>query len=96
MASRGIDEVLMPGQVLALQKRIEILAPQREHTLQQLAAATDEAEALAKAGNDAAGADRALKRAARLRTEVAAVTGEMDTLRSLVAARLNQSPQGRS
>jgi hypothetical protein len=95
MASRGIDEVLMPGQVLALQKRIEILAPQREQSIKQLEAAKNEAAALARSGNDTAGADRALKRAARLRTEVAAVTGEIETLESLVAARLARSPQGR-
>lgn len=85
----------MPGQVASLQKRIQILVPQREHCLQQLAAATDEASALSKPGNDSSGAERALKRAARLRTEVAAVTREMDTLQSLVAARLAQSPRPR-
>jgi hypothetical protein len=81
----------MPGQVAALQKRIEALTPQRDRCLHQLAAANAEAAALSKSGNSSGDADRALKRAARLRTEAAAVNAEMDTLHSLVAARLARS-----
>jgi hypothetical protein len=90
MASRGVDEVLMPGQVAALQRRIEILAPEKERCLRQIAEATNEAAAFTKSG-DTKDADRALKRAARLRTEANTVSGEMDTLRSLVAARMAQT-----
>lgn len=81
----------MPGQVEALQKRIEVLVPDRDRRVKELAAATAEAASLAD--TDTAGSDRARKRAARLKTEVAAVNGEMETLRSLVAARLAQSPR---
>ncbi|MFY9615657.1 MAG: hypothetical protein WAT58_09695 [Candidatus Dormiibacterota bacterium] len=93
MASRGVDEVLMPGQVAALQKRIEVLVPDRERRLRDLQAATEEAASISKAGGDSRGAERALKRAARLRSEAAAITNEMATLESLVAARLAQSPR---
>jgi hypothetical protein len=93
MASRGVDEVLMPGQVAALQKRIEVLIPDRDRRVRELAAATKEAAALAKPGGDSKEADRAMKRAARLRVEVTAVTGEMATLHSLVEARLAQTPR---
>ena len=80
----------MPGQVASLQRRIEILEPERQRCERQLVEATSEAAAFSKAG-EVKDADRALKRAARLRTEVASVMGEMDTLRSLVAARVAQT-----
>jgi hypothetical protein len=91
VATRGIDEVLMPGQVAALERRIQLLVPERDRCLQELANASDDAVALGKAGNDAREAERAVKRSARLRIELATLTGEMDTLRSLVAARWAQS-----
>jgi hypothetical protein len=85
----------MPGQVAALQRRIQLLIPDRDRRVAELEAATQEAASLAKAGKDAREADRALKRAARLRTDVATLSGEVATLRSLVAARLAQSPRAR-
>jgi hypothetical protein len=85
----------MPGQVLALQRRIELLLPEQQRYVRELAAATEEAKAQSKPGGDAREAERALKRAARLRTEAAAVNREVETLNSLVAARLSQSARPR-
>ena len=81
----------MPGQVNTLQKRIEGLAPEQERCEAQLKGALDEAARLTQSGDDPKGVERAVKRAARLRVELAAVTGEIETLRSLVAARLAQT-----
>src|SRR5258708_34494230 len=78
----------MPGQLAALERRIELLVSAREQSLRQLAAATDEAAALSQTSDDAPGAGRALKRAARLRTDRGAPTREIDTLRPMVAAPL--------
>ena len=81
----------MPGQVASLQKRLALLAPERERCLGQLSAATEEARTLADGQQDPGGAGRALKRAARLRTELASITGEIATLESLVAARMGRT-----
>lgn len=95
MASRGVDDVLMPGQVLSLQKRIAQLGPERERHAKLLADATTEAAALQKTGDDPKGVERVLKRAARIKVDLAGVTREIDTLNSLVAARLAQVPRQR-
>jgi len=90
LAGQGIDLVRMPGQLAALERRIELLVSAREQSLRQLAAATDEVAALSQTSDDALGAGRALKRAARLRTDVATLTGEIDTLGTMVAARISK------
>ena len=91
MATGGVDEVLVPGQVTTLQKRIDGLEPERQRCEGLLQEALDEAAGLTKSGGDPKGLERTLKRAARLRVELAAVTGEIETLQSLVAARLAQT-----
>jgi hypothetical protein len=85
----------MPGQVAALMRRIEILGPARDRCLLQLEEATHDAAAQSATEEGAREAGRALKRAARLRTEIATVTGEIETLRSLVAARQTLTPRQR-
>ena len=81
----------MPGQVTTLQKRIDGLAPEQQRCEALLKGTLDEAARLTKTGEDPKGVERAVKRAARLRVELAAVTAEIETLRSLVAARLAQT-----
>ena len=88
MSEPGVDDVVVPAQVLSLQKRIEMVSQSRARNLKLLADANAEARSLDELGTDARGAERARKRAARLRIDIAGVEGEIETLRSLVAARL--------
>jgi hypothetical protein len=91
MNSRGVDEVLMPGQVAALRRRIELLTPTYDRLaveLKRLIKAAPEATGI---DADKAAADKAARQANRLRTELNTLGREIETLRALVAARLGRS-----
>ena len=92
LPSREAEEVLRPGQVATLRRRIEALAPERDRLATRLADTTGEAKTLADSGSPQADVDRVLKRATRLRLELGAMNGEIKTLEELVAARLARSP----
>jgi ubiquinone biosynthesis protein UbiJ len=91
MGGRGIDEVLMPGQVAALRRRIELLTPNHDRLIEELAKVMKDAPA--NTGDEAsrAAADRATRQANRLKSELATIAREIETLQSLVSARLAQS-----
>lgn len=81
----------MPGQVAALRRRLELLAPNRD----RLQAQADEAAALrkkAEKSGDKAAIDRSTRQETRVRHELNAVLGEMATLETLVEARLGRNP----
>jgi hypothetical protein len=80
----------MPGQVAALRRRIELLTPTHDRLTEALARALSVAPASTTEA-DIAAADRAAKQANRIKAELAAVGREIETLRSLVDARLSQT-----
>jgi hypothetical protein len=85
-----VDEVLMPGQVSALRRRIELLTPTYDRLAQQLKRTIKEAP-LASAGEEAkVAAEKAARQANRLKGELDTVGREIETLRALVAARLSR------
>src|SRR5438552_18538525 len=94
LPSREAEEVLRPGPVATLRRRIDALAPERDRLASRLAQTTGEAKTLADTGSPQADVDRVLKRATRLRLELGAMNGEIETLEELVAARLARTPGG--
>jgi|GEM_PF-3465470 hypothetical protein len=91
MAVLRVDEVLVPGQVATLRRRLELLVPDHERLSAELKV-LDELAAETSAGRDPkATADRATRQAAKIRLQLTAVTREMESLQSLVDARLNQA-----
>ena len=78
----------MPGQVAALRRRLELLVPTQERLIAEIA--TMQKQAVKVPTDDATrqAAERATRRVGRLRHELTAVDREMQTLQSLVNARL--------
>ena len=90
MNSRGVDEVLMPGQVSALRRRIELLTPTYDRLAQQLKRTLKEAPTTMAGDDGKAAADKAARQANRIKGELDTVGREIETLRALVAARLSR------
>ena len=91
MAVLRVDEVLVPGQVATLRRRLELLQPDHERLSAELKV-LDELVAESSVGRDPrATADRATRQAAKIRLQLTAVTREMESLQSLVDARLSQA-----
>ena len=81
----------MPGQVATLRRRLELLQPDHERLSAELKV-LDELVAETSVGKDPrATADRATRQAAKIRLQLTAVTREMESLQSLVDARLSQA-----
>jgi signal transduction histidine kinase len=78
----------MPGQVAALRRRLELLVPTQERLTAEIA--TMQKQAVKVPTDDATrqAAERASRRVGRLRHELATLDREMQTLQSLVNARL--------
>lgn len=81
--------MLMPGQVAALRRRLELLQPTRDRLQEQVDALA--AQRKASTGGDKAESDRVARQETRLRHELNAVSGEMATLLTLVEARLGRN-----
>jgi hypothetical protein len=77
----------MPGQVAALRRRLELLVPTQERLTAEIATLQQGAEVPTDDATRQA-TERAMRRVGRLRHELAAVDREMQTLQSLVNARL--------
>jgi hypothetical protein len=88
MASRGVDEVLMPGQVAALRRRLELLVPTQERLTAEIATMQEQAVKVPTDDATRQAAERATRKVGRLRHELTMVDREMQTLQSLVNARL--------
>jgi hypothetical protein len=88
MTSRGVDEVLMPGQVAALRRRLELLVPTQERLTAEIAATQKQAVKVPTDDGTRQAAERATRRVGRLRHELTTVDREMQTLQTLVNARL--------
>jgi hypothetical protein len=84
-SDRGVDEVLVPGQLGSLRRRIELLLPTQQHLTTELAKWTAEAK-----NEDRTVSERATRHANRIRTDLKAVDREVETLQSLIEARLAQ------
>jgi prefoldin subunit 5 len=85
-----VDEVLMPGQVSALRRRIELLTPTYDRLAQQLKRTIKEAPAALPGEEGKAAADKVARQANRIKAELDTVGREIETLRALVAARLSR------
>ncbi|MHB8508894.1 MAG: hypothetical protein ACYDGR_09650 [Candidatus Dormibacteria bacterium] len=89
--SGGVDEVRVPGQVASLRKRIELLEPVRAKLLKDLAPLASEAPKASLTVAERAAMESRTRQANRLKVQLASVDQEIETLNSLVAARLAQS-----
>lgn len=81
----------MPGQVTALQRRIELLTPNYDRLAVQLQRILDDAPSAAAGEEARVAADKAARQASRVRAEMMTVGREIETLKALVAARLARS-----
>ena len=89
--SGGVDEVRVPGQVASLRRRIELLEPVRAKLLKDLAPLTQEAPRTSLTVSERAAMESRTRQANRIKIQLTAVDQEIETLHSLVAARLAQS-----
>ena len=86
-----VDEVLMPGQVASLRRRLELMGPEHERLSAELKGLTELAGPEASGPGRPTGADKASRQIAKVRLQLGAVAREMESLQSLIDARLSQA-----
>ncbi|MFN2465759.1 MAG: hypothetical protein ABR598_05770 [Candidatus Dormibacteria bacterium] len=95
MSVLRVDEVLMPGQVASLRRRLELMSPEQERLTAELKELTEQAGPEAVGPGRSTGSDKTSRQIAKVRLQLGAVTREMESLQSLIDARLSQAERRR-